>query len=88
MIQSIFYKSTTNDNLNRIHQLSPISKQLWVTMNVAQMLAHCKKGVEVALVEKTVKRIFISYILGPLFKSSFYNEKPFQKILLRLNCLK
>lgn len=79
MIQSIFYKSTTNDNLNRIHQLSPISKQLWVTMNVAQMLAHCKKGVEVALVEKTVKRIFISYILGPLFKSSFYNEKPFQK---------
>ena len=79
MIQSIYDKSTTNDIINRIHQLSPVSEQLWGTMNVAQMLAHCKTGVEVALGEKMVKRIFISYILGPLFKSSFYNEKPFQK---------
>lgn len=79
MIQSIYDKSSYDEIINRIHKLSPVSEKLWGTMNVAQMLAHCKTGMEVALGEKKVKRIFIGYILGPLFKSSFYNEKPFQK---------
>jgi len=79
MVKSIYDKSPCDEIINRINTLTPVAEQLWGTMNVTQMLAHCKTGIEVALGEKTVKRIFIGYILGPLFKSSFYNEKPFSK---------
>lgn len=79
MVKSIYDKTVKEEILSRINLLTPVSEQLWGKMNVSQMLAHCSVGLEVAMGEKTVKRIFISYILGPLFKSSFYNEKPFQK---------
>jgi hypothetical protein len=79
MVKSIYDKPFCDEILNRINTLTPVAEQLWGKMNVAQMLAHCKTGLEVAQGEKSVKRIFIGYILGPLFKSSFYNEKPFSK---------
>ena len=81
MIKSLFDKNTANELVERVHLLTPVSEQLWGKMNVSQMVAHCRTGLEVACGEKTVKRIFIGYLLGPLFKSSFYNEKPFQKDL-------
>ena len=81
MIKSIYDQSSVEEIVNRIHQLTPVSEQLWGKMNVSQMVAHCNVGLEVAMGEKTIKRIFIGYILGPLFKSSFYNDNPFQKNL-------
>ena len=78
-MKNIFDPADAESFVKRIDQLTPQSTPQWGKMNVAQMLAHCKTGLEVAQGEKSVKRIFIGYILGPLFKSSFYNEKPFSK---------
>ncbi|MFM7017148.1 MAG: DUF1569 domain-containing protein [Bacteroidota bacterium] len=79
MVKSLYDKSVCEELINRLHNLTPVSEQLWGKMNVSQMLAHCKVGVEVAMGQKTVKRVFIGYLLGPLFKATFYNEKPFEK---------
>lgn len=88
MIKSIYDKSSCDEIINRIHQLSPVSEKLWGKMNVTQMLAHCNIGMEVASGEQTVKRILLGYVLGPLFKSSFYNDQPFKKNLATAHLFK
>jgi hypothetical protein len=63
----------------RIEQLRPDSQALWGKMDVAQMLVHCREGLKLATGELKLKRLWLGYLLGPLIKSIYYNEKPFTK---------
>jgi hypothetical protein len=52
----------------RIAQLRPDSDRQWGTMTVAQALAHCSLGVQMATGELRPPRNLIGRILGPLVK--------------------
>src|SRR5690349_1325722 len=80
-IKNIFAPGVKDDILNRINNLTPETKAQWGKMNVSQMLAHLQLPIELATGQLKIKRTFMGRILGPLFKSSMYNNKPFRKNL-------
>lgn len=48
-------------------------------MDVAQMLKHCTKPLELALTNPKPSRVFIGRLMGPLFKNAVFGPKPFKK---------
>ncbi|MEJ7625590.1 MAG: hypothetical protein WKF35_01910 [Ferruginibacter sp.] len=50
-------------------------------MNVAQMLAHCKKAFHVPLSDKRLPRVLLDRIFGWMVKSKLYNETPWKQNL-------
>jgi hypothetical protein len=52
----------------RISQLRPNSERQWGKMSVAQALAHCSIGMQIATGELRPPRKLIGRILGPLIK--------------------
>jgi uncharacterized protein DUF1569 len=78
-MKSLFEKEAATEILQRIDKLNASSQRQWGKMEVAQMLAHCSAAMEVATGEHPLPRMFIGQILGPIFKSSFYNDKPLTK---------
>jgi hypothetical protein len=78
-MKTIFDKAVVKEITERIAKLSTNSERQWGKMNIAQMLSHCSITMEVAMGLRNPPRLFIGRILGPLFKSSFYNDKPFPK---------
>lgn len=79
ILKTLFSKQAVDKSIERINRLQADSKPLWGKMNAAQMLDHCSETMKVARGQKELKRMFISYILGSMMKSSFYNEKPVPK---------
>jgi hypothetical protein len=63
----------------RIEQLDHNSKPLWGKMNVAQMLAHCAKAMDMASGKINPPRRLVGRVIGPLFKTIYYNHKLFNK---------
>lgn len=78
-MKNLFNQNDTAEILNRLDNLKPTSQKLWGEMEVAQMLAHCSKALEMATGEKNLPRVFIGRILGGFFIKQFSNEKPFNK---------
>jgi hypothetical protein len=76
-MKTIFDTDTLAPVLARIELLQPASPRQWGKMDAAQMLAHCCATVEMANGAKVPPRTFLGKILGPVFKSSLFNEKPF-----------
>jgi hypothetical protein len=78
-MNSIF---NSDDNLQlqkRIQQLSPTSKALWGTMNVAQMLSHCQAPLDLTFGTLIIKSNFIMRIVGKLFKNKVLQGRSFKK---------
>jgi hypothetical protein len=64
----------------RLAQLQPESGRLWGTMNVAQALAHCSAGLEVAVGDRVPPRMFVGRILGAIVKPmALGNEEPMRR---------
>lgn len=78
-IKNLFDAEVKKEIINRIHNLTPQSNQLWGKMNVAQMLAHCQLPVKIAMGTHQPKGSFLLRLIGPLFKSVLWNEKPYSK---------
>src|SRR4051812_41715940 len=78
-MKTLFEQNTADEIIQRIDNLSPQSQRQWGKMDVSQMLAHCSAALEVASGQKHLPRMFIGRILGPIFKSKFYDDKPFDK---------
>lgn len=78
-MNSLFETNTLEEIFHRIQALQPNSKALWGKMTVAQMLAHCTGGMQMATGEIEFPRRFIGRLIGPLVKASYYNDKPFPK---------
>lgn len=77
-MQSLFSSEAAEGIVDRIGQLAPDSQAQWGKMNVVQMLAHCSSSMEVVRDQKHLKRLFMGYVLGGLFKKQFYNDQPFR----------
>jgi hypothetical protein len=80
-MKNLFNKSTLEEVVNRLNQLTPQSQRQWGKMEVAQMLAHCKEAFKVPLMEKSPPRMFIGILLGWMMKPKLYNESPWKQNL-------
>ncbi len=78
-MKNLYTAADIAEVLERIDKINPSVQRQWGKMKPEQMLAHCSAALEVATGQRHAKRMFIGRILGPLFKSQFYNEKPFNK---------
>lgn len=75
-MKSFFEEQSYEELLSRINQLSPSTQPGWGKMDVAQMMHHCQKPLELALGRNTIKKpgLFLRMMV-PLFKSALYNDK-------------
>jgi len=78
-MKNLFERSAVDEVVSRIDGLKPAAQRQWGKMDVAQMLAHCSAGLDLASGRLILPRIFIGRILGPLVKPIYTNEKPFSK---------
>jgi len=77
--KTLFSKQALDLSIDRINQLQADTQPIWGKMNVSQMLDHCSETMKVVRGQKEIKRSFLSYVLGNMLKSNFYNDKPFHK---------
>jgi hypothetical protein len=79
VMKTLLNKENYLEIVERIDQLDSQSIRLWGKMNTAQMLHHCYLGVQSAKGDIVVKRVFISYLIGPMVKHIFLKGKPYQR---------
>ena len=78
-MKNLYNPQDVTEVLTRIDAINPTVQRQWGKMKPEQMMAHCAAALEVAVGQKMPKRMLIGKILGPIFKSQFSNEKPFNK---------
>ena len=78
-IKDLFDYNVKQDIISRINHLTPATQRKWGKMDVSQMLAHCQMPLGVATGKHQLKGNFLLRLIGPLFKSQLYNEKPFKR---------
>jgi hypothetical protein len=87
-IKNLFEPAVKQDIITRINQLTAQSQGKWGKMDAAQMLAHCQMPLGVAVGKHKLKGGFFLRLIGPLFKSQLYNDKPFKQNLPTDNSFK
>jgi hypothetical protein len=80
-MKNLFDKSTLEEVISRLNNLTPQSQRQWGKMDVAQMLAHCKEAFKVPLLQKSPPRMFMGYVIGWMVKPKLYNESPWKQNL-------
>src|ERR1044071_4480524 len=80
-IKDMFHPAIKQDIIDRINKLTPETKQLWGKMNVSQMLSHVQLPINCAYGTHKIKGSLLLRIVGPLFKSVLYNDKPYKQSL-------
>lgn len=79
-MKNVFEKNDVDELLERIGKLTPSSKALWGTMNVAQMLAHCNVTYELVYDNKHPKPTGLrKLMLKFIVKQYVVNDKPYKK---------
>lgn len=78
-MKNMFEKSTYEEVVSRINQLTPDSQHLWGVMNPGQMMAHASAALRVATGKDKPKRMLIGILLAPIAKSAYVSEKPFTR---------
>ncbi len=78
-MKSLFTATVTSEILNRIDKIESTAPRQWGKMDVAQMMAHCGNGLEMAMGIINPPRVFIGRLIGGFLKSVYTNEKPFSK---------
>jgi hypothetical protein len=76
-MKNLFERETLDEVISRLDTLQPSAQRQWGKMDVAQMLAHCSKAMDMATGQANLPRVFIGRLIGPLFKPIYTNEKPF-----------
>ncbi|MFM2339133.1 MAG: hypothetical protein RL115_2326 [Bacteroidota bacterium] len=80
-IKNLFITAEKEAIVKRINLLKPASKALWGKMDVAQMLAHLQFPILTAYGKHIPKGSFMLRLIGPLFKSMLWNNKPWKESL-------
>jgi hypothetical protein len=80
-VKDLFDPILVEDTKQRILQLRPESERQWGSMAVAQTLAHCTSGIEMAMGVIQAKRArFPVTLLGPIIKPLvFRDDKPMRR---------
>jgi len=87
-VRNLFNPVVKQDIVARINKLTAQSQRQWGKMDVAQMLAHCQMPLGVATGDHKLKGGFFLRLVGPLFKTQLYNDKPFKRDLPTDNSFK
>jgi Protein of unknown function (DUF1569) len=77
-MQNLFQPEAATGIVMRIARLKPTAQALWGKMNAAQMLAHCKAPLEVALGDRILKHSFVGWLFGRMAKKKMLGEAPFK----------
>ena len=78
-MKNLFERETVDEIISRIDKLQPATQRHWGKMDVAQMLAHCSAGMDMASGHLNLPRAFMGRVLGPFVKPIYINEKPFTR---------
>lgn len=79
-LPNIFNKSVSENLVQRINALTPITQPNWGKMNVAQMLAHCNVTYEMTYENKHPKpNAFMRFILKSFIKKIVTSETPYKR---------
>jgi hypothetical protein len=78
-LPNVFSKEVSEEIIERINKLEPVSQPQWGKMNVAQMLAHCAVTYELTFEDKHPKPgFFMKLILKNVVKKIVTNEVPYK----------
>ena len=78
-MKNLFDTGAADEIKQRIHRLTPTTVAGWGKMNVAQMLAHCQRPMEMALGEIPLTPAgFFKKLLGRMFKGVITSPKPYK----------
>lgn len=80
-IKNLFDPAVKQEIIARINKLTPQSQRQWGKMNAAQMLAHVQLPIRIAYGTHQPKGSFLLRLIGPLFKSKLWDEKPYKQSL-------
>ena len=80
-IKNLFDPSVKQEIIDRINKLTSQTQGQWGKMNVSQMLAHVQMPIRIALGTHQPKGSFLLRLIGPLFKSKLWDEKPYKQSL-------
>lgn len=78
-MKSIFEPGVNNELIDRLDKLSHGSPGLWGKMDVAQMLRHCQKPLDVAEGKLKLKRGLIGILFGKMVKKNYLQSKDLKK---------
>ena len=78
-IKNLFDSAVKQEIINRIDTLNPQSQPQWGKMNVSQMLAHLQLPIAIAYGTHQPKGSFLLRLIGPLFKSKLWDNKPWKE---------
>ena len=80
-IKNLFAPAVKQEVIERINKLNPQSQRQWGKMDVAQMLAHLQLPIGIAFGTHRPKGSFLLRLIGPMFKSKLWEEKPYKHSL-------
>lgn len=78
-MKNIFDEEISIETINRINELTPVSKPLWGKMSVDQMLAHCNVSYEMVYDDIHPRpNAFMRFLLKALVKNLVVSETPYK----------
>ncbi len=78
-MEDIFNKQDNQGIVERINKLTPESQALWGKMNVARMLVHCQKPIDVLTGKLPLKSGLLGFLFGKMAKNNFLKMRGFGK---------
>ena len=79
-MKNLFDAARVEEAKQRIARLRPDSQRQWGEMNAPQAVAHCSRGLELALGDMRPPRVLLGRIMGPLIKPKvFGNDEPLRR---------
>jgi hypothetical protein len=79
-MKNLFEAARVEEVKKRIAQMRPDSERQWGTMNPAQALEHCSRGMEMALGDKAPPRVLVGRLMGWIVKPlALGNDEPMRR---------
>lgn len=78
-MKNLFQADAVDEVISRIDKLQPTTQRQWGKMDVAQMMAHCSAGLDMASGRLVRPRALVGRLFGPFARPILSNEKPFSK---------
>jgi hypothetical protein len=79
-MKNLFEAARVEEVKERMAQLRPDSERLWGKMNPAQALAHCSRGIELAVGDRIPPRLLLGRIIGRMVKPmALGNDEPMRR---------
>lgn len=78
-MKNLFQPDAVHEVISRIDKLQPSVQRQWGKMDVAQMMAHCSAGLDLASGRLVRPRLLIGRLIGSFIRPIYSNDKPLSK---------